>query len=125
MNVKNEKFYLGNYHKDAEKRQGWFVGHFIEKGSRKTDKVEIKYWKFKQGKTNHKKKIQSRSTEITIILRGKIDGEVAGKRIKLKTGEYIVIPPKIVNNFPINTYEDVEGITIKAPSIPGDKIEIK
>lgn len=98
------------------------MGHFIEKGSRKTDKVEIKYWKFQQGKTNHKKKIQSRSIEITIILRGKIDGEVAGKKIKLNAGEYIVIPAKTVNNFPINVYEAVEGITIKAPSIPGDII---
>ena len=123
--MENEKFYLGNYRKDAEERQGWFIGHFMEQGSRKTGKVEIKHWKFKPGRANHKKKIQNRSIEITIILRGKIDGEVAGEKIKLKAGEYIVIPPKTVNNFPINVYEYAEGITIKAPSIPSDKIEIK
>ncbi|MCK4781665.1 cupin domain-containing protein [Candidatus Parcubacteria bacterium] len=120
--MENKKFYIGSYQKNAKKRRGWIVGHFMS-GLCKTDRVEIKYWRFKKGEVVKKEyKTQCCSVEVTIILQGKIDGEVDGREINLKAGEYIIIPPGVANAFPVNVYEDVEGLTIKSPSIPEDKI---
>lgn len=88
----------------------------------KIRKFEVKYWEFPLGKADHKKKVQLCSTELTIILKGKIDGEVDGEKIKLEAGEYILISPKVESGFPDNVFEYVVGLTIKIPSIPNDKI---
>ena len=44
------------------------------------------------------------------------------EQIKLEAGDYVIIPPKIVNGFPETVLEYAEGITIKMPSIKNDKI---
>jgi len=123
--MENQKFYIGNFKEESKLKNGWFIGHFMEDGLRKTDKFEVKYWEFPPGKADHEKKIQCCSYEITFILKGRIDGEVAGGRIELKAGDYIIIKPKITNGFPDNVFEYVEGLTVKVPSIPGDKITKK
>lgn len=91
--------------------------------ARNTDKFEIKFWKFKKGEdAKHLPKCQKTATECTFILKGKIAGEIASQPVVLEAGEYVVIPPGIVSNFPKTVIEDVEGLTIKAPSAEGDTV---
>ena len=123
--MENQKFYIGNYKEESKRKGGWFIGHFMEEGLRKTCKFEVKYWEFPPGKADHEKKEQINATEFTVILRGKIDGEINGEKIKLEAGDYVVIPPGIENGFPDNVFEYVEGFTIKVPSVPNDKKVIK
>lgn len=118
--MENQKFHIGNYKEDAKRKGGWFIGHFMD-NSRRSEDIEIKYWEFASGKADHKKKRQKRSWEITLILKGKIDGIIKGERIKLEVGDYVIIPPGVESGFPENVLEYVEGLTIKFPSIKNDK----
>ena len=116
-------YYIGNMRDDAKNggHRGWVVGKFLEEGKvAKTDDVEILYWEFPPGKIDHPTKV-STIIEITIILKGKIAGNIEEKPIIISQGEYIVIKPGTVNNIAQNALEDVVGITIKAPSDPSAK----
>jgi quercetin dioxygenase-like cupin family protein len=102
-------------------RKFWIVGHFMPEGPRKTDTAEIKYWQFEPGPTGHPTKM-STVFECTLILEGRVNGQVDGQPVDLAAGEYVVIPPGVVSNLPQIVYEKSAGLTIKAPSIPGSKI---
>lgn len=117
-----DTFYISNFQADALSGQnnGWVIGSFMEPGPRKTDKVEIKYWEFPAGKAAHDKKISS-TFETTFILEGEVRGEVDGRPINLKKGEYVVIQPGVSNNLVQEVIEFAKGLTIKAPSDPQAK----
>ena len=117
-------FYQGNYKIESKEKGGWFIGHFMD-NLRRSENIEIKYWEFEPGIPNHKKKSQKQATEITLILKGKIEGIIEGEKIKLDAGDYVYIPAGVVSGFPDNVLEYVEGITIKFPSIPNDKVDEK
>lgn len=104
--------------KDAKEggKNGWIVGSFMPEDSvAKTNDVEIKYWSFPVGKIDHPTKTSS-IIEITMILEGSMSGQIDGKEIILKKGDYVVIQPNTINNTAQNALEPVTGITIKAPS---------
>ena len=113
-----DKFYIGKYKKDAKKTNGWFLGHSINDGIRKTDKIQLKYWGFKKGKNMENKALTHKLSEYSIILKGKIDGEIGGQKIELEAGDYIIVGAGVPHKYPINIYEDVEAFTFRAPSIP-------
>jgi quercetin dioxygenase-like cupin family protein len=119
-------FYKGNLLKDAEaeheKHRGWVVGRFMS-GARKTNHIEIKYWNLKKGGSfTHPRSKQKEAVHCVIVLKGRLRGEVDGEEVILDKYDYLVIPPKIYSNVILDIFEDVEGITIKAPSIEDDKI---
>ena len=116
-------FYKGNYKIESKEKGGWFIGHFMD-NLRRSEDIEIKYWEFAPGMTSHKGKYQKQSWEITLILKGKIEGILEGERIKFEAGDYVMIPPRVKNGFPDNVLEYAEGITIKFPSLPNDKQEL-
>ncbi len=128
-----ESYYSGNFYQDREndpKRNGWLVGRFMNEkvnDLRGTDKVEIKFWKFEKGvPTKHPSKYQRFATEYTFVLRGKIRGRIGLKELELEAGNYVVIPPNVISNLAIEVLsgEAAEGITIKAPSLPGDTVKL-
>jgi len=115
-------YYKGNfnndYKKEFSKKRGWLVGRFQD-GYRKTEKVAIKFWKFKKGEgEEHTCKYEERATECTFIFKGEVKGIIDGKNVLLKTGDYVVIPPKIKSNMIMEVIKPTEGLTIKAPSLP-------
>jgi quercetin dioxygenase-like cupin family protein len=112
-----ENFYIGKYKEDSKKKDGWFLGYSMESGLRKTDKVQFKYWKLKKGENKENKSLTHKLAEYSIILKGKIDGEIDGQRIELEAGDYIIVGPGIPHKYPINVYKDVEAFTFRAPSI--------
>jgi mannose-6-phosphate isomerase-like protein (cupin superfamily) len=122
-------YYHGNFYNDSEEHpesRGWIVGQFLDvgKGARKTEKVEIKFWKFRKGEdTKHTSKHQKSALECTLILKGRVSGEIDGEAVVLEENDYVVIPPGIENNFPTQILEDVVGLTIKAPSVQGDDVK--
>lgn len=117
-------FHIGNFKTEAKQKGGWFIGHFMDHNRRSED-IEIKYWEFEADRLpEHNPKYQKQSWEITLILKGKIEGVIEGERIKLEAGEYIMIPPHIKSGFPDKVIEGVEGITIKFPSILDDTVKL-
>lgn len=47
----------GNYKTESKEKGSWFIGHFMDE-SRRSENIEIKYWEFPLGRTNHEKKYQ-------------------------------------------------------------------
>ena len=114
-------YYKGNLRVDAESAHaGWVVGEFMEDKFRNTKDVEIKYWEFPVGKTDHAAKT-STAIEITIVLEGEIRGVVAGESTVIGAGEYIVMQPNTPNNIVHTIAASARGITIKAPSNVNNK----
>jgi mannose-6-phosphate isomerase-like protein (cupin superfamily) len=112
--------------KTGGNKRGWIFGSFREiKSLAKTNDFELKYWFFKKGEEAlHEPKFQVLATEYNFIMRGKIKGRVGDKKdIILEAGDYIVIRPGEIVNLQQEIIEDVEGITIKAPSRHGDTIK--
>lgn len=68
-------------------------------------------------------KFQRQSIECTFLLKGRISGNIDDKPVELQQGDYVVIQPGVKNNFPTAILEDATGLTVKAPSIEGDKRE--
>jgi quercetin dioxygenase-like cupin family protein len=116
-------YYVGNLNYDAKNggHRGWVVGTFMEDDTvRKNESVEILYWEFPKGQIDHPTKT-STIIEVTIIIEGSIAGDIEGKPLTLKKGEYIVIKPGTVNNIAKEALSHVVGLTIKAPSDPNAK----
>lgn len=123
-----KNYYKGSFYKDHDReyalRRGWLVGEFMT-GVRKTDKVEIKFWRFKTSDNpNHPRKYQKTAIECFFIIKGKLEAEVAGDKVILSAGDYMVIPPEVPSNAILKILEDVEAFTIKAPSVAEDKVEV-
>jgi mannose-6-phosphate isomerase-like protein (cupin superfamily) len=127
-----KKYHKGNIKEDfknslGKEGEGWLFGNFLKFGIedvRKTDKFELKYWDFAEKKLEHKTKVQATAIEFTIVLTGVIEGEINGESIRLKKGEYVLIPPHVVSNLVKKYSKDAEVLTIKSPSDPTDKISI-
>ena len=100
------------------------MGKFMDELPRKNNSVEIKYWEYKVGETDHPMK-ESSIIECTIILKGKIKAVINGDELVLKAGEYVVVEPGIPNNTATYVLEDTIGLTIKAPSDPSAKKIVK
>ena len=102
----------------------WLFGNIygVKHGDpEQNDNFEMKYWAFtKNDSPPHKPKTQKQSTEYTLILKGKVEGNIAGERIILETGEYVVIQPGTESNLIEKIIDNTVGITIKSPSIKGD-----
>ena len=118
----NENYYVGSYRDDGlnDPNRGWIVGKFKDTLPRKNDEVEIKYWEYEVGMTEHPLK-ESSIIECTFILSGKTRALIESQEIILKTGDYVVIKPGIKNNTVLEILEPTSGLTIKAPSDPGAK----
>ena len=119
----NKDYYIGDFRKDGLEgpNRGWIVGKFIESGPRLSDDVEIKYWQYKSGEQVKSYLKTSEIIECTFILRGRTKCIVGDQEVELKTGDYIVIEPGTPNNTVAEIIENVEGLTIKAPSDPSAK----
>lgn len=92
----------------------------METGPRRTNDLEIKYWEYPKGPTDHDCKV-STSIEATFILKGATKAEVDGEEIILNSGDYVIIQPGTPNNTVVEALDNVAGLTVKAPSDPDAK----
>jgi uncharacterized cupin superfamily protein len=119
MAKNDERFHRGKW-RDALRRKkgkGWFVGEFMKQKPRRTDLFELKYWENTvEDFTPHVMKT-SCTIECTLILAGRVKGEIAGQPVDLSAGEYVVIAPGTPNAIPQKVIENAKGMTVKAPSI--------
>ncbi len=80
--------------------------------------MELKYWDYKKDSPFAPHDLKTSCTiECTLILKGRVRGRVGDGNIELTAGQYVVIAPGTPNAIPRAVLEDVEGLTIKAPSI--------
>ena len=111
-----------------EKGKGWIIGNFSRfkiGDPRRTNALEVKYWKIKEGeKIDHPPKMQKSATEVTIILKGEMTGTIDGDKVTVSEGEYVVINPKTVSNMVEKYQPGTEVLTIKAPSDPDDTVRL-
>ena len=114
------KFHKGNFLKEQE-RKGWIFGSFMPEGLQKDDRVEIKVKNLDKNFTS-KPHFQEKATKIEFIFSGKAVWEIDGKDYELKSGDYIVIPPKITTAVKKVLEEPTLCQTIKIPSVPEDKV---
>jgi quercetin dioxygenase-like cupin family protein len=115
-------FYAGRYREDGltEPHRGWIVGQFKPDAPRRTDQVEIKYWEFPAGPSDHPAKT-STIIECTLVLKGVVRAVIDGHELILSAGDYVVIAPGTPNNTVVEILEDAAGLTVKAPSDPSAK----
>lgn len=111
--------------KKGKKKERWLFGRLTQykkSDPEYTKNFELKYWAFTKtkGKSSHPSKHQKRSTEFNFIIKGHVKGYVGKKRVELRTGDYIVIRPGVKSNIVETVLSNTIGLTIKAPSIPGD-----
>lgn len=115
-------YYVGSYRDDGlnEPNRGWIVGKFKDSPPRQNNEVEIKYWEFPAGPTDHPLK-SSEIIECTFILSGSSRAMIGDDEIILKAGDYVVIQPGTPNNLVTDILEPIVGLTVKAPSDPSAK----
>jgi quercetin dioxygenase-like cupin family protein len=114
-------FYHGSMERDSRgPYRGWLLGSFVVDHVRKVDELEIKYWEFDQGLTDHPRKT-SDIVEFTTLLEGMVRGEIDEEEILLRAGEYVIIPRGVPNNTVIEAIRPSRGLTVKAPSDPTAK----
>lgn len=92
--------------------RGWFIGDFPDAVFR-TKGFEVNYQKLPRGKadSHYHKEI----TEITLVISGRqlCNGQL------FNAGDICILEPG--DNSQIEYLEETEVVTIKTPSIPGDK----
>lgn len=115
------QFYHGSMEEDSRgPYRGWLLGSFVYEQVRRLAELEVKYWEFDTGLTDHPRKT-SGIVEFTALMDGIVRGEIDEEEILLKAGEYVVIPKGVPNNTVIEVLEPARGLTAKAPSDPTAK----
>ena len=60
--------------------------------------------------------------ECTLLLSGRVQGRIAGRRVVLSAGQYFFIAPGVVSNVPERVLSKrASFLVIKAPSVRGSK----
>ncbi|HYM68067.1 MAG TPA: hypothetical protein VEZ44_00590 [bacterium] len=86
----------------------------------------MKYQEFRAGPTGHATKTESKMIECTLLLSGRAQGRIAGRRVVLSAGQYFVIAPGVVSNIPERILSRrASFLVIKAPSVRGSKTVVE
>ena len=116
-------YYIGNHRTDAVglNRNEWVMGIFMpENDPRHSPHIEMKSWIRRPQDPPEKSKYDD-SINVTLIFGGEGFGEVEGKEMYVRTGDYLVVQPGIRVAFPTKVLKTIYGVTFKAPSNPGGK----
>jgi quercetin dioxygenase-like cupin family protein len=115
------KYYKGSFRTEQTERNGWIIGRFMD-GIRRNEFVAVKSWSYKKGQntSSHSRKYEREATEITFIISGMVRALLDGEKIVLESGDYVIIPPKVISNLVFEILEDTEALTIKSPSLSKD-----
>ncbi len=113
----------GNWQKEQE-RKGWIYGWFMPEGLAKDDRVEVKVTTFPKDFSNLPH-YQKTATKIDLVIRGEVIYETDGEDIKLVEGDYVILAPKTTSRIKEVLTDDFQIQTIKFPSDPNDRVEIK
>jgi len=104
--------------------RGWICGHFYPRKSvfHRND-IEICLKKLPLGKTE-KKHFHLCSFEFLIVLSGKVEYNIGGKRQVLSAGDYYILEPKETEHI-IKVIKETTVLAVRLPSIPNNKISVK
>ncbi len=113
----------GNVFQEQE-RNGWIYGNFMPDGDlAKDDKAEIKVANLDNTFTS-KPHYNKTSTKIDIIWEGNAIWQVEGEEVEMKTGDYLIIPPKTVVSIKKVVSNKLIVQTIRFPSTSDDKVMV-
>ena len=124
----SDSFFVGSTDV-PESNRGWFLGDFLPEGSPNKIKALEIAWKKLGPSDRDPIHVHTIATEVTIILKGRIDflvedGEGNLKQVTLFRGHYLLLRPGVkcgVKRF----YKGTEVIVVKTPSKPDDKEVVK
>ena len=108
---------------EEQERNGWIYGNFMPEGLAKDDRAEIKIAKLDNTFTSEPHYNKS-STKLDIIWSGKAIWEVEGKEVEMKTGDYLIVPPKTTVCIKKVISDELVVQTIRFPSVPDDKVMV-
>ena len=116
-------FKRGNVFEEQKERDGWIYGYFMPDELARDDRVEIKVAKLDKSFTSEPH-YNKTATKLDIIWEGEAVWQVNGEDIKMKTGDYLIIPPKTTTCIRKILSEQLIVQTIKIPSISNDKVMV-
>lgn len=116
-------FKKGNVFEEQKERNGWVYGYFMPEGLARDDRIEIKVAKLDNSFTSEPH-YNKTSTKIDIIWDGNAIWQVNGEDIEMKSGDYLIIPPRTSACIKKILSELLTVQTIKIPSVPDDKVMV-
>jgi mannose-6-phosphate isomerase-like protein (cupin superfamily) len=122
-NKHRDEWFVGNASEFQDRHKGYFLGHFMGKigyPALNYEGLEIA-WKQTLSSFDDKPHYHLHSTEITIVLSGRLTVELDQRQeIQLRKGDFVLVPPgTVLQN--LSAEEGTEVITMKFPSVSDDK----
>jgi hypothetical protein len=107
---------------DGIANNGWFVGHFVKGGSRRTADVEVKWARHSPGPAGKGWSNCKTATTLSVLISGRFKMEfrnapVASVELDVP-GSYVIFGPKIEHQS--TALEDSLFLTVRWPSSPED-----
>ncbi len=119
----NMKYAVDNV-KNYAKTNGWICGHFIPEGSiQKNSQLEVKYEVLKPGSNYFSPHYHPQSTEVCLIIKGKVKWLLDGKDYLLKEGDFIFLQNNVTESL-VEVYETTTLISVRTPSVPNNKVNV-
>lgn len=112
-------FKKGNVFEEQE-RNGWIYGNFMPEGVARDERVEIKVVKLDKSFTSEPH-FNKTSTKLDIVWQGNAVWEIDGKEVEMNTGDYLIIPPKVIVCIKRVLSDKLIVQTIRIPSVQNDK----
>ena len=113
----------GNAFEGQGERNGWIYGNFMPEGLTRDNRLEIKVVKLDKSFTS-KPHYNKTSTKLDIVWDGEAVWEVEGEEIEMKSGDYLIIPPKTTVCIKKVLSDQLIVQTIRTPSVPDDKVMV-
>lgn len=118
---------LGKHQKENPDQKGWFIGHFLEKGSNFfSEEFEVKWYHHPKGDIKNPPGRNKLAKTITILIKGKFmvryPEENTTEVLLSKQGDYVFHDAGVLHIS--EALEDSVMLTIRWPSISGDQISV-
>jgi hypothetical protein len=114
--------YVGKAAVDAADDSGWLLGHFKPEGDiRHSDDVEIKWGVHPRGERRAQWATGEKRTALLVLISGRFRMQFPGGDVVLASqGEYVVWARGVDHSW--YAEEDSVVMTVRWPSIPGNKV---
>ena len=115
---------VGNAADQGSARNGWFIGHFIDRalGLRHSGEIEVKWGTHRAGESKSNYGANDRAKTLSILISGRFVLEFpdSGEIVHLEQpGDFALWPPGPRHRWTV--IEDAVILTVRWPSLPGDQ----
>lgn len=104
-------------------KKGWICGQFFPGGTiEHNTQVEVKYCTLRPG-DSEPEHYHPQGMELVIIIKGKAKWILDGKEFLVKDGDVIFLEKNVHETIP-EVLEPITIVSIRTPSLPGNKIKV-